>query len=130
MKKLKRSSNNKIISGVCGGLGEYFNVDPTIIRILWFILTFPLGTLFLAYIACSIIIPMDDGVIYQDETQSKFNDNTPLFIGGGFILLGISLLSKIFFPLLNLRIRSLFKFWPILLIVLGIYIITNQNKKN
>ena len=34
-KKLYRSRKNRIIGGVCGGLGEYFNVDPTIIRLAW-----------------------------------------------------------------------------------------------
>ena len=34
-KQLYRSDTNKILFGVCGGLGEYFNIDPTIIRLLW-----------------------------------------------------------------------------------------------
>ena len=54
MKKLTKSNNNSMISGVCGGIGEYFNIDPTIVRIAWVILS-PLG--FLAYIACAIIMP-------------------------------------------------------------------------
>ena len=34
-RQLYRSDTNKILFGVCGGLGEYFNIDPTIIRLLW-----------------------------------------------------------------------------------------------
>ena len=41
MKKLYRSTTNKKIAGVCGGLGEYFNVDPTIFRIIFIILLLP-----------------------------------------------------------------------------------------
>lgn len=39
-RKLYRSTRNKIICGVCGGIGEYFNVDPVIIRLIWVILMF------------------------------------------------------------------------------------------
>ena len=34
-KKLYRSSTNRVICGVCGGLGEYFGVDPTVVRLIW-----------------------------------------------------------------------------------------------
>lgn len=40
-KKLYRSENNKMVAGVCGGIGEYFNVDPTLIRLAWAILSIP-----------------------------------------------------------------------------------------
>lgn len=57
MKKLYRS-NNKIIAGVCGGLGDYLNLDPTIIRIIWVLVTiFSLGLGIIAYIICWLIIP-------------------------------------------------------------------------
>ncbi len=39
MNRLHRSSENKMIAGVCGGLGEYLNVDPTVIRLIWAILS-------------------------------------------------------------------------------------------
>lgn len=55
-KKLYKSSTDKKISGVCAGIGEYFNVDPTIIRLAWILFTFT-GTGILAYIACAIIMP-------------------------------------------------------------------------
>lgn len=56
-KKLYRSSTNKIICGVCQGVGEYLNVDPTIIRILWFIFAFTFVG-FLAYIVAAVIMPV------------------------------------------------------------------------
>lgn len=57
IKRLYRSKKNRIIAGVCGGIGEYFNVDPTIIRLLWVILTLMGGAGILAYIIAWIIIP-------------------------------------------------------------------------
>ena len=59
-KKLRRSKNNSWIAGVCGGLGEYFGIDPTIIRVIWAILALS-GTGILAYIAAAIIMPGSEG---------------------------------------------------------------------
>lgn len=57
MKKLYRSRRNSMIAGVCGGIGEYLNVDPTLIRLLWVLLGLAGGTGVLVYIAAAIIIP-------------------------------------------------------------------------
>ena len=67
MKKLYRSTSNRMIAGVCAGVAEYLNIDPTVIRVLWVIATlFSVGVL--AYIACAIIIPeKPDGKIVDAE---------------------------------------------------------------
>ncbi len=56
-KKLTKSATNRMLCGVCAGIGEYFGVDPTIIRLLWVILTFFGGSGIIAYIIAAIIIP-------------------------------------------------------------------------
>ncbi len=56
-KKLYRSAVNKTICGVCGGIAEYFNVDPTLVRLAWVILTCFGGAGIWAYIIAAIIIP-------------------------------------------------------------------------
>lgn len=56
-KRLYRSRTNRRIWGVCGGLGEYFNIDPTIIRLVWLILVLVYGTGVLMYIVAAIIMP-------------------------------------------------------------------------
>ncbi|MCI5584063.1 MAG: PspC domain-containing protein [Lachnospiraceae bacterium] len=59
-KKLVKSSTNKMICGVCGGIGEYFNVDPTLVRLLWVILTIGgFGVGLLIYILAAVIMPQD-----------------------------------------------------------------------
>ncbi|KMK77459.1 PspC domain-containing protein [Alkalihalobacillus pseudalcaliphilus] len=61
MKRLYRSQDNRMISGICGGLGEYFNVDPTIIRLVLVVLSFmTLGTVLLAYLVGTIVIPNEE----------------------------------------------------------------------
>jgi phage shock protein C len=56
-KKLYRSKHNKIIAGVCGGLGEYFNVDPNIVRLVWVIFTLLYGAGLLGYIIAWLLLP-------------------------------------------------------------------------
>jgi phage shock protein C len=55
-KRLYRSSTNKMISGVCGGVAEYINIDPTVVRLLWVVFAFS-GFGILAYILAAIIMP-------------------------------------------------------------------------
>lgn len=64
MKKLYRSTTNRMMSGVLGGLGEYFNVDATLIRLAFAILLIPsFFTFLLVYFIASIIIPEDTEAI-------------------------------------------------------------------
>jgi len=56
-KRLFRSRKDRILGGVCGGLGNYLNVDPVLVRVVWAILFFAAGVGFLAYILAWIIIP-------------------------------------------------------------------------
>jgi len=59
IKRLYRSKTDKIIGGVCGGMGEYFGIDPVILRIIWALLIFCAGFGILAYIIAWIIIPLE-----------------------------------------------------------------------
>ncbi len=58
-KKLYKSASSRMLCGVCGGLGEYFNIDPTLIRLGWAIFACT-GTGILAYFVAAIIIPSDE----------------------------------------------------------------------
>jgi phage shock protein C len=62
-KRLFRSTRNVMISGVCSGIAEYFGIDPSIVRILWFVLSLAsVGLGLIAYIACTIILPKDTDI--------------------------------------------------------------------
>ena len=56
-KKLYKSAVNRMLCGVCGGIAEYFNIDPTLVRLVWVIITLMGGAGILAYIIAAIIIP-------------------------------------------------------------------------
>ncbi|MGL4588946.1 MAG: PspC domain-containing protein [Mycoplasmatales bacterium] len=61
-KKLYRDLNNKMVGGVCSGLAEYFEIDPTIIRLaIVFLIPMTFSTVLIAYIAALIIIPIKEG---------------------------------------------------------------------
>ncbi|MFW6021921.1 MAG: PspC domain-containing protein [Halanaerobiaceae bacterium] len=56
-KRLYRSKEQRIIAGVCGGIAEYFNTDPTIVRLAWVLFAVAFGSGILAYIIAWIVIP-------------------------------------------------------------------------
>lgn len=64
MNKLFRSKKNRIISGFCGGLGEFFNIDPTLIRLGWAVATIFAGLNLLVYVIGWIIVP-------EEESENK-----------------------------------------------------------
>jgi len=59
IKRLYRSKSNKVIAGVCGGIGEYFDVDPVLIRLLWVLVTIFSGIFLgiLAYLIAWMVMP-------------------------------------------------------------------------
>lgn len=63
MKRLHRSRTNTIIGGVCAGIAEYFDVDPTLVRLAWAVLIFLGGTGIVAYLVAWLIMPVapDEG---------------------------------------------------------------------
>lgn len=56
-KKLYKSETNKMLAGVCGGIAEYFNIDPTLVRLGWVVFCALCGSGLLAYIIMAIIMP-------------------------------------------------------------------------
>ena len=62
MKKLYRSETNSMRAGVCGGLGDYFGVDATLIRLGWVLISL-MGPGLIAYIIAAIIVPKESEVI-------------------------------------------------------------------
>ncbi|MBQ6021109.1 MAG: PspC domain-containing protein [Clostridia bacterium] len=74
MKKLYKSETDKKLAGVCGGIAEYFNIDSTIVRLIWGLTVLCAGTGVLAYIICAIIMPdrpplADDSGVYDERND-------------------------------------------------------------
>lgn len=97
-KKLYKSRSNRIFMGVCGGIGEYLGVDPTVVRLLWAVLICCAGTGLLAYIVMGLIMSeMPDGTSYIEtehtvrRLRKSFEDRRLLGVCGGIAeYLGVS----------------------------------------
>jgi phage shock protein PspC (stress-responsive transcriptional regulator) len=137
-RQLYRSSTNKVISGVCGGLGEYFDVDPTLLRLVAVVAIFATGGLVIpAYLLGWIIIPQAYPGI--ETTSPPADKPEPMSPGTpvsdrkwrtylpGLILVGLGaiLLMREYFYWFSFN-----DLWPILLVCLGlVLILRNGNRK-
>ncbi|MGA7838773.1 MAG: PspC domain-containing protein [Ignavibacteriaceae bacterium] len=139
-KKWYRSRKDKMIGGVCGGIGEYFDIDPTLIRILFVVGLF-MAAGFLAYIVLWIVVPEKPLIpvssnntettgeagtgtgTAQDETQQTTDvpkRNRSGIFGGIMVILGVLLLIDNFV--------TFHAFWPLVLILIGVGILLkNRN---
>ncbi len=72
MKRLLLSTDKKI-AGVCGGIGEYFEIDPSLVRLAWIVMTILTGIVpgIIAYIVAAIVIPTADQVKSSDSEKKK-----------------------------------------------------------
>lgn len=75
-KKLYRSTNNKMLSGVCAGFADFIGIDPTIVRVIYALVSFFTGGFpgGIVYIILAIIIPEDNGMIDTDATNHEYRD--------------------------------------------------------
>jgi len=73
-KKLYKSKKNKMLGGVCGGLGEYFKIDPTLVRLGFVALCMLAGGGIIAYVLCLIIVP--EAPESADEPATSANEST------------------------------------------------------
>jgi len=136
--RLYRSISDRMIGGVCGGLGTFVNIDPVFIRLLFVLLLFGSDFGFILYLLLWIIVP-EEGKTYgfkdesmSDRMKSMGNDiqqavsephpQAGLILGAGLIIVG----GVLFLDRLNLNWLNWMDFdilWPIILIVGGIVLI-------
>ncbi|WFD11275.1 PspC domain-containing protein [Tepidibacter hydrothermalis] len=130
-KKVYRSIDDKVLAGVCGGLAKYFDIDSTIIRVLWILGFFAGGLGILAYIICAVIIPQESFVEYN-MNKSTYNEAMPRYdedrskknkvvLGSILVIIGVFSLIDEYLYWMDIE-----KLWPIIFIVIGIYIIVKK----
>jgi phage shock protein C len=145
-KSLYRSCKNRILGGVCGGLGEYFEIDPVLVRLIAALLIFAGGISIIVYIIAWIIMPEDpackSGKTGTDEIREKAKSfakeikssvktrksnsisDERLLVGMVVIIIGLTFLFQ---NVLGFKAWTLF--WPIILIGIGLYILLGSQKK-
>ncbi|MBO8132102.1 MAG: PspC domain-containing protein [Candidatus Marinimicrobia bacterium] len=133
MRKLFRSSSNRVVAGVCGGLGEYLSIDPVIVRIIWILLLFFDCVGLVLYIIAWIIIPSEIKGVSEElkenkskiETSSKKN-SAYLIIGITLVLLGVIFIARNYWvhDYIMYYLQFIYNFIvPLGLIALGIFLI-------
>ncbi len=75
-KKLYKSTTDRKLCGVCAGVANYLNIDPTVVRLLWALITFLGGAGVIAYIVCALVIPDEPyNNNYQDPYYAPTDDS-------------------------------------------------------
>ena len=149
-KRLRRSRTDRILSGVCGGLGEYLALDPTLIRLVFALLIFAGGIGLWAYIILAIIVPvegsaavhpqevMKENVAQMKETAGELGESLRTGWGGSDLFRrrawagGILILLGIFFLLSNLNLFVWLdwnKVWPVLLVIIGVALLVGRGRR-
>jgi phage shock protein PspC (stress-responsive transcriptional regulator) len=145
--RLTRSRSDVMIGGVCSGLGRYFHIDPTLVRLIFVLLTLAGGSGVLVYFILWIVMPPEDmpnaptnldsqefsrrANMMGEEMQkavSKPNPRAVQFIGIALVVMGIVYLIQ------NLHLPFLVWFndkllWPVLIIAVGALLLTRAFRK-
>ena len=140
-KQLYRSKINRVIGGVCGGLGEYFEVDPIVFRIIFILLAVFGASGVVVYVILWILIPEQNEKRSQDlgeniktgarqmadelKDSSQTNHNARLIGGLIIIAIGTIFLLQEFFPFWHVGFDKL---WPLIIVAIGISILRKSNK--
>lgn len=149
-KKLYRSTKEKMVAGVCGGLSEYFDIDPAIVRVIFVVSLFAGGAGVIAYIILWLIVPEEPYVLASTKsdaaeepsgTQESTSERAfshqdyekqiiekkrkrSTFAGIVLVLAGLLFLMDNFVPRLDFE-----DFFPLLLIALGAWLLSNSRRK-
>jgi len=122
-RRLRRSRADKVIAGVCGGLGHYLGIDPVLIRIAFVVLALAVGGGVLLYIVGWILIPEESPGESVGEVRPSAAATLRLIFGGALIAVGAIALLGVSFP-------HLWKyFWPLALIVIGVAVIIRTSSR-
>ena len=139
-KRIYRSRKEEMIAGVCGGLGEYFDIDPVIMRLIFVLLIFAGGAGLIGYVIAWIIIPQaplesqgtpatqviseTPATTSPEDSEAAKKEKRALFAGLILITVGLLFLfSRIF------RWFEFWELWPVILIIIGFLIVLRAKRE-
>lgn len=146
-KRLARSRTDYMIGGVCGGLGKYFGIDPTIVRLIFVLLGISGGSGILLYFVLWIVMPREDMLDTQNalngeefgrrarqmgdemrQVASQPNPRTAQFLGIALVVVGlIYLVQALHIPWLDWFNSQIA--WPVVLVVAGVLLLMRAFRK-
>ena len=138
IKKLYRSRSDRIILGVCGGMGEYFETDSWIIRIFFIAFTFFNGFGLILYLILAILVPLEKGIdsetpkeeINNTKDEISRRKNVKILFGIMLVFIGLMSIIRMYIPIYWNWIFNWHILWPYIIIIFGLYVIfRNTNIK-
>ncbi len=118
---LRRSRDDRVIAGVCGGLGRYLGIDPVLLRIAFVVLALAGGGGVLLYLVAWVLIPNERPGEAPGDAAPSGGDTLRLVAGGLLIVVGALMLLEMSIPRIG---RYL---WPIALIAIGVAVIVQTS---
>jgi len=119
--RVRRSRRDRVLGGVCGGLGEYLGVDPVLIRIVAVVLTLSAGIGVLAYVVAWIVIP-EAGEEEPVAGLPRAEQHTVAVVAGGaLVAFGVLLFVRALVPWFDGAV-----FWPLVVIAVGVVVLTSR----
>jgi len=123
LRRLRRSRTDRVVAGVCGGLGRYLGVDPVLVRVAFVVLALAGGGGVLLYAVSWVLIPRETGDEPPGEVQPSSAEALRLIFGGALFAIGVIALLGVSFP-------DLWKyFWPLALIAIGIAVLIQASRR-
>jgi phage shock protein C len=113
---LRRSQRERVVAGVCGGLGRYLAIDPVLLRIAFVILALANGLGLIAYVVAWVAIPEERPGQPLGPTPETRRETGRLVLGGALVVLGLVLLLDRLAPDLDKL------FWPVAVVAVGVAI--------
>lgn len=123
-RRLRRSKDDRVLAGVCGGLGQYLGIDPVLLRIAFVVLTVGGGSGVLLYLVGWIAIPEAETGERIGPARGRDRTTGALVVGGALIVVGVTLLLRRVLPWFDDRVV-----WPLVVIGIGALIAMRALKR-
>ena len=114
---VRRSRGDRVVAGVCSGLGRYLGIDPVLLRVAFIILSLANGLGLIAYVVAWVAIPEERPDEPASPVAEPRRETGRLVLGGSLVVLGLVLLLDRLAPDLDEL------FWPVAVIAVGVAII-------
>ena len=123
VRRVRRSRKDRVIGGVCGGLGRYLNVDPVLLRIAAVALAMSGGFGVLAYVIAWVVIPEETGPEAGASPPAVTRHGVALVVGTALVALGALLLLRQIIPWFSGAV-----FWPVVVVAIGVLIVASARR--
>lgn len=120
---LRRSRQDRVLGGVCGGIGRYLDVDPVLLRVAAVALALSGGVGVLAYLIAWVVLPEADTEEPERTASPAGRHAVAIAVGAGLVGLGVLLLVRQWMPWFGTEL-----FWPLVVVAVGALVLTTARR--